>query len=317
MERRILLIALMALTPFVGSAQDDKIDEVTGRASTKAERRADQKLDQGIDSGLDKLEGVLFGGNKNKKKKSEGDADPEENNNSSSTAPTEDRSSEGQMKPVENDTPFEPTGLVGSYRSEIHSYKNGKEEKGSPTNVRIAFSDDRIAMIPETGDAQKDGSRMIFDLKNKHTYTLVTDENGERTGIKMRSMAVDMSGAPESDAPDPRITRTNETRMINGHECRRYLFKDESGEGDAWIAEGLDFNVMKAFSQLTGFAMMKEQRQMPFKSMMMESTWNDTNGKDKVTMFTRDLEIGKVDESMFSTSGYRIQDMTAMPMFGQ
>ena len=50
---------------------------------------------------------------------------------------------------------------------------------------------------------------------------------------------------------------------------------------------------------------------------MMETTWNSTDGKEKVVMHTRDLVQGKVNDALFSTAGYEVQDMTAFPMFGQ
>jgi hypothetical protein len=51
--------------------------------------------------------------------------------------------------------------------------------------------------------------------------------------------------------------------------------------------------------------------------LMMENTWTSTDGKEKVVMHTRDVVQGKVDEALFSTAGYEIQDMSSFSMFGQ
>ena len=51
--------------------------------------------------------------------------------------------------------------------------------------------------------------------------------------------------------------------------------------------------------------------------MMMENPWTSADGKEKVAMYTRDVVQGKVNEGLFSTTGYEIQDMSAFPMFGQ
>ena len=56
---------------------------------------------------------------------------------------------------------------------------------------------------------------------------------------------------------------------------------------------------------------------MPYQGLALETTWQDNAGSEKVVMYVRDLQTGSVDEAMFSTQGYEVQDMTAMPMFGR
>jgi hypothetical protein len=216
----------------------------------------------------------------------------------------------------EDKTPYKPLGFTGSYRWEIHSYKNGTPEKDSPMHMVMAFDDAHMAMIPQAAKG-KEETRMLFDLKNKHTYTLMTDKKGQRSGIKMKSMRVTVQDDATTDtADDTKVERTNETKTIEGHTCRKYTYSSADGHGEAWIAEDVQFNAFEALGRMLGGKADAWQK-APYRGLVMESTWNHKNGKEKVEMFTRDLVIGKVDASLFSTAGYEVQDMTNMPMFGR
>jgi hypothetical protein len=58
-------------------------------------------------------------------------------------------------------------------------------------------------------------------------------------------------------------------------------------------------------------------RKLGTSGVVLETIWNSADGKDKVVMYTKDLVVGKVDESAFSTAGYEIMDMTGIPTMGQ
>jgi hypothetical protein len=216
----------------------------------------------------------------------------------------------------ENKDPFTPLTFTGSYRMEVHTFKNCKEEKDSPNNIRMAFNTDHMAMMPVSKEP-KEEMRMVFDLRNKFTYTLITDDKGERTGMKMKMMKVNVEGDDTTVDSDVKVVRTNETKVIDGHTCRKYTYSDKEGSGEAWIAEDIDFDMMAAMRQMVGGKKMEDWQRMGTTGVVMENTWTSADGKEKVVMYTRDLVVGKVDEAMFSTKGYEVQDMTAFPMPGQ
>ncbi|MDX9751012.1 MAG: DUF4412 domain-containing protein [Flavobacteriales bacterium] len=224
----------------------------------------------------------------------------------------------GQKEKVtveEDNTPFKPLGFTGSYRWEIHSYKNGTPEKDSPTHMVMAFDDAHMAMVPQAAKG-KEEMRMLFDLKNKHTYTLMTDKKGQRSGIKMKSMRIHVQDDTTATDDDIKVKRTNETKTIEGHTCRKYTYSNADGHGEAWIAEGVKFNAFAALGHMVG-GKTDDWQKAPYHGLVMESVWNDKNGRDRVEMFTRDLVIGRVDAALFSTAGYEVQDMTNMPLFGR
>lgn len=223
----------------------------------------------------------------------------------------------GQSKVTveENKDPFTPLTFTGSYRMEVHSYKNDKEEKDSPMNVVMAFKSDGMAMVPNTGG--KEETRMVFDLKEKMMYTLITDEKGQRSGMKMKMMKLNVEGADDGTADDTKVTRTNETKVIDGRTCRKYTYSDSEGSGEAWIAEDLKWDMMAVMKQMMGGKGSEGWQKSGMDGLMMENTWTSTDGKERVVMHTRDVVQGKVNDALFSKAGYEIQDMSAFPMFGQ
>ena len=221
----------------------------------------------------------------------------------------------GQVSVEENNDPYEPLGFTGSCRMEVHSFKNGQEQKDSPMHMDLAFTDDRMAMHPHI--PKEDGDmRTVFDLKNKVMYTLMTDDRGERTGLKTKMMKVNVDD-PSKEEDRSKVVRTDETKVIDGHTCRKYTFKDEDGQGEAWVAEDLDFDLYRAFGRMSSGNKTQAWQDMPYQGLALETTWQDNAGSEKVVMYVRDLQTGSVDEAMFSTKGYEVQDMTAMPTFGR
>lgn len=217
----------------------------------------------------------------------------------------------------ENTDPFVPLGMTGTFRMEMHSFKNGKEEKDSPANVRMSMTDDRIAMIPMTSEGNEE-VRIFFDLKNKHSYTLMTDKNGQRSGIKMKMMKFSSEpGSAEKSDSDAKMVRTSESKVIEGLTCQKYTYTSKEGSGEAWIAEELNFDLMKVFAQMSGSTPNKDWQKVPYSGLMMENTYTSADGKENVKMYIKDLQVGKVNEAMFSTEGYQVQDMTNLPSFGR
>ncbi len=215
----------------------------------------------------------------------------------------------------EDKTPYKPLGFTGSYRWEVHSFENGTPNKDNPVNIVLAFDDAHMAMEPNTGSGQEK-MRMVFDLKNKHTYTLLTDKKGQRNGIKTKSMRIVVEDDAQKDSDTGKLTRTNETKSIDGHTCRKFTFSNEDGHGEAWVVEDIKFNAFEALGHMMG-AKADGWQKAPYQGMVMQSTWVKKDGKEKVEVFTRDLVVGKVDKARFSTEGYSIQDLSNMSLFGQ
>lgn len=221
----------------------------------------------------------------------------------------------GNLKIEEDKTPFRPLGFTGSYTWEVNTYRDGTLEKNAPMRLHMAFDDEHMAWAPQARKGEEEG-RMVFDLKNKVNYFLKT-EGGKHTGIKMKAMRIGFNEAmAEDDGSPAQVERTNDTKVIEGHSCRKYTYGNDDGHGEAWIAGDVKFNAFQAVGNMLGAA--ADGWQMaPYPGMVLECTWSSTDGGKKVVMHVRDLVVGHVDPALFSTAGYEMQDMTNLPMFGK
>lgn len=217
---------------------------------------------------------------------------------------------------AEHGDPIPLLDFTGSMRMEMRMWRNGTEEKDSPASIVMAFTPEKMMMAPKA--AGKEQVRMLFDLPNKHTYTLMDDGKGGRTALKMKMMKVNVEGgaaASEDDAVS--VERTSETRSIGGHLCRKIIYTSAEGRGEAWIAEDVPFDLMDAFSRMTSGRTMQAWQRVHEKGLVMESDWTSSDGQERTTMTIHDLVLGSVAPALLSIDGYEVQDMTSMPMMGR
>lgn len=216
----------------------------------------------------------------------------------------------------ENKDPFVPLTFTGTVAMEMRTYKGGEPDKDGPTTMRMAFSPERMAMAPSSAKG-KEEVRMVYDLKQKLSYTLMTDASGKRTGMKTKMIKVVVDGQEGATAKEPKMTRTNETKQILGQTCRKFLYEDENGKGEAWIAEQLDFDMMAAMRQMVGDRRAQGWQKTKYDGLLMENAWTSADGRERVTMVVTELELGRLNEAMLGTDGYDIQDLSNMPLFGR
>lgn len=218
----------------------------------------------------------------------------------------------GGVKVEDDKSPFVPNTFIGSFRMEMHSFKNGQEDKNSPTNMRY-WSSAEMTMMKTEAAGMKEGEEMkiLTDLKNKHQYMLMTDSDGKKTAMKQRKKNITMDEDKLKSEAD--VKKTSETREIEGHACTKYIVTTEDGTWTGWVAEDMKapFEDMARSAAKGNERMQQNMHEMP--GFPLEFEWVSTDGKDKTVSYIRDLRYGSVEESVFSLDGYEIMDMTGMP----
>lgn len=218
----------------------------------------------------------------------------------------------GGVKVEEDTSPFVPNTFIGSFTMEMHSFKNGQEDKNSPTNMRY-WSNAEMTMMKTEATGMKEGEEMkiLTDLKNKHQYMLMTDSDGKKTAMKQRKKNITMD--EEKLKAETAVNKTSETKQIEGHACTKYIVTSEDGTWTGWVAEDVKapFEDMARNAAKGNERMQQNMREMP--GFPLEFEWVGTDGKDKTVSYVRDLRYGSVDDSVFSLDGYEVMDMTGMP----
>lgn len=210
-----------------------------------------------------------------------------------------------------DDSPFEPNTFIGSFRMEIHSYKGEKEEKGSPMSMRYTSAEDKTLMDLGQPD-MKEQMKMLYDLKEKFQYMLMTDDKGKKMAMKSPLMKVTVESPEEKNVPDMQMT--DETKMIEGHLCQKMVGTTEDGTFVGWMAKDMNY----PFAEMMKRVRQKGQNDhsSTFTGMYgfpLEYEWTDKSGKERVVCYIRDLKMGSVDAAAFSLKGYEVMEMPMMP----
>lgn len=223
-----------------------------------------------------------------------------------------------QVKVEADDTPFTPNTFIGSFRMVVHTYTKGKEDKDSPMELSFWSSADKTLMQASDPQAKSGGDvKMLTDHKGKWTYMLVTDERGSKTGMKMPKQKITVLDDDEDEGDGAKINVTSETRMIEGHSCTKVIVTDEDGVTTAWVAQDLGVSFADLFGAQMNQGNMRGKKPTPegFDGFPLEFETVSHDGKERSKGSIHDLQIGKVDGSVFSTDGYEIMELPiGMPM---
>lgn len=219
----------------------------------------------------------------------------------------------GQNVSVEDDkSPFVPNSFIGSFRMENHLFKNGKEEKNSPTNLRYWSSAEMTLMKTELPDQKGQDMKMLTDLKGKWQYMLMVDDKGNKTAMKTKKKTIVVKDDGKGAAPEVKVT--DETKVIDGHTCVKVISTSAEGTWTGWVAKDMPAPFGDMLRNVKTGDPAMTQRMSELQGFPLEFEWADANGKDTMRCYIMDVVIGKVDESVFSLDGYEV---TEMPGFGQ
>ena len=217
------------------------------------------------------------------------------------------------VKVEDDNDPFTPNEFVGSFRMEMHQFVKDVEAKDSPTNMRYWSSPDMtmIGIAPEGSKGAE--MKMLTDLKGKWSYILMADEKGNKTAMKSRKKKVTFK-TTEPDDENATFTVTNETKVIDGYTCTKVIGTTEDGTWTGWVAKDLAIPFGDIANGMSRSAMQKKKRDWGgIEGFPLEFETVDKNGKDKMVVYMKDLQIGTVDPGVFSISDYKVMEIPGMP----
>ena len=209
-----------------------------------------------------------------------------------------------------NNDPFEPLVLTGSFRMEMHMFEGGTKGE-QMVHGRYALKEDMVSVEMKLVD-QPEPMRMLFDLRGKWNYVMMSDGD-KRTAMKMRMMKMTKAGAtmePEKTT----FERTDARKTIDGHGCRKYIGSSSQGTWEAWVAEGLKLDVVKAMRQISGDKGLDQWEGLKdVGGTALEVTWIKKETGEKMIATLHEVKTGQVDEALFSLEGYTVMEMPNIP----
>ncbi|HRD51219.1 MAG TPA: DUF4412 domain-containing protein [Flavobacteriales bacterium] len=206
----------------------------------------------------------------------------------------------------------DPKAFTGSFRMEVHTFKNNKEDKHSPVNMRI-WSREDMMLYELVMPGQQQQMRMLSDLRGNWSYTLIDNGQGSRTAMKMKRP--EFSGlVDDKKGEKPQITVTKETKVIEGHNCIKVIATSKEGTWTAWVATGLRSAFLDMARAMDGQAAQQNRfARTDVEGFPLEYEWAPASGDERVVCNIKELVVGKVDDKLFDLSGYQLIEM---PSFG-
>ncbi len=304
----LILFSVIIIQPVHSQRLLKRLQEkVQDKVEEKVEERAEKKVDETIDNQLDKIEDSL---EKDTEETSDGPVTDAERNN------RRQERMQNILKGV--GISGEPVPFSDSYsfnhliQMHIESYdKNGKKESEGEFITHLNPVSKCMAYQMVSGDIDQPGQGMfIIDAENGATIIL-SEENGERTGIVYGMGAFfssigetyeeeSLEETPESYLLNPNVTKTGRSKSIAGYKCDEYRYNDETSESEIWITTDLKMNTQDFFSTL--FKTSLYSHGIPW-GYMMEATTIDKETGEKSFM-----QVTKVDAS--SNVRYTMADYT-------
>lgn len=214
----------------------------------------------------------------------------------------------GNVSYTDDNDPFVPNSFIGSFRMEMHLYKNGTEAREGPTTVHYWSSTDKTLLTMPGMAGKGQGMKMLTDLKGKWTYMLMQDVTGKKTGMKSRKKKIVFAGGGPDNAPQ--VTWTGETKLIDGHNCEKVTGTTDNGSWTAWVAKDLQANLGDLLGSI-GQGRNEPSALRDLMGMALELEAVSADGNAKSLILVKDLKPGPVDEGLFSLDGYEIREMPA------
>lgn len=174
------------------------------------------------------------------------------------------------------------------------------------TDMNYFAKGDKIRMEVE---AEGNEAIILFNLKESKIYFVMPEQQ-----MYMEMPGIDYSQFSEPDEADdePDITRTGETKLINGYKCEKWIYNENGNVVEAWMTD-----------QLGGFFMMQnpmdknanswQQKLQGFNFPMKVTVFE--NGKQESSMEVISVEEGSLNDNLFSIpTGFQKLSIPGMDM---
>jgi hypothetical protein len=196
--------------------------------------------------------------------------------------------------------------FIGSFDMTMELTMNGQLQQNNMPATTYYSNGKQTAIVMRTGNST---IHSIFYPAENEVITLM-NEGGKKIAIKMGIPNIQADTDLTATA-NAKVTETGEKKDIEGYPCRKYLIETDKGSSEVWITNKIKGNM---YDVLRG----KGERKISWgkeieavKGFPLEITTTANDGTVSVVKI-QNVRPGKVDESMFSTEGYEIKDMSSM-----
>ena len=216
---------------------------------------------------------------------------------------------------------FNPSGnseFEGSFTYVIKTQKPDKVESSKTVKNVMNFyiKDGKTFIKNQREDTDYSFSMLIQEASDK--FYILMDRNGRKIAMKQDLTSVEKMNSKHSDNTQANFTKTNRTKTIDGYHCTLYNVNLPDYKGDAWVTQELNLesafqsvsSIMKQHPQSSGESSTLKATNLPEDGVVIKSTLEAKNGSEKIETHMKSISQGKVDQSKFDISQYRVMDLS-------
>lgn len=274
---------------------EEKAEKYANDAKRKTERRIDREVDDAIDQGLNKI----FNNNKKKKKKEAEEkippvTDPDVYDTAGGGSSTYDLEAAPEIR---------SNSFIGSFKMNYTVQRNGQvDNKGAN---QYYFDQTRSALRQETPEGPV---TVIYDL-SEQSMTTVKKGKDNKVAVILDS--------PESKkiglrAEEIKLTTLTSTRTIEGYACTKNIIETPTDYITLWVANAIPCNfdlLMRSVNAQSKEEYQKLTSGYGVYGLPLEITVESTVRDEIYSMKLTEIVKGKVDKSVFETTGADVTDL--------
>lgn len=200
---------------------------------------------------------------------------------------------------------------IGHFTMESRQFKGDREDKDSPMMIEYYINPYDVAFKIPSDEGE---SIMIMHRRTRKITTLLTDENGEKTGMVMPMLRVKTTvGSTDTESAEYSITATGNTKTIEGFLCEEYQIETDEQSGTVWLTKEwpFDYGVLFDFVQVKNVStgqMTDWSNMYGVGGIMLEGKMQEKGTNKRSEYYIRNIQEGSQSE-IFSTAGYEMTDM--------
>ena len=183
-------------------------------------------------------------------------------------------------------------------------------------NVEPDSTGGRMALEIQDEMTRKGISKRILFNPSDSTWTMLMEYNKVKQGSRIH--AADMYRPKTKKVKQKKITKTltNSRKRIEGYTCKKIVLESEDYYSEIWYTESLKFDLAKIYNLLSHCGMISDfvktgewYKSEKFPGMILEVFSQNKSTEEFYTLTLSQLKPGQINESFFTTAGFRISDI--------
>ncbi|MDB4286073.1 DUF4412 domain-containing protein [bacterium] len=227
--------------------------------------------------------------------------------------PNSEQNSEVTFEENTDPGDFTPNEFIGSLHMEIIQKKKGKVTKNGASSRNFYIAEFQTAIQT----LNPDGSNVIMIVdKRDNTTIMKMDDKGDKVATKMKMPKVTVDMEDTYNEENYKVTKTSDTKTIDGHLCTKYIIDSEETTTTAWITNEveMDHRTLTSFVNIKGKggkSMGSSQSNLyGVEGLALESHTTHKNKDESYEMFIKNIVVGTVSKDPFNLDGYQVTDLT-------